>query len=85
MQEVPERYISTSIRGQHTEHVFYEVRVWFYCKSLSKFFLLEEKKKQHRKLKTVIAFFSLVYCISYNEVDLKLYKRVFCEELMKEV
>lgn len=45
----------------------------------------KRKKKQHRKLKTVIAFFSLVYCISYNEVDLKLYKRVFCEELMKEV
>lgn len=44
VQEVPERYVSTSIRIQHTEHVFYEVRVRFYCKSLSKFFLLEEKK-----------------------------------------
>lgn len=60
MQEVPERYISTSIRVQHTEHVFYEVRVWFYCKSLSKFFLLEEKKQHRKLLKTVIAFFSCV-------------------------
>lgn len=84
MQEVPERYVSTSIRVQHTEHVFYEVRVWFYCKSLSKFFLLEEKKQHRKLLKTVIAFF-LVSCISYNEIDLQLYKRVFCVELMKEV
>lgn len=69
MQEVPERYVSTSIRVQHTEHVFYEVRVWFYCKSLSKFFLLEEKQKQHRKfLKTIIAFFSL--CLAYLPMKL---------------
>lgn len=69
MQEVPERYISTSIRVQHTEHVFYEVRVRFYCKSLSKFFLLEEKKQQHRKLfKTVIAFFFL--CLAYLTMKL---------------
>lgn len=84
MQEVPKRYVSASIRVQHTEHVFYEVRVWFYCKSLSKFFLLEEKKQHRKLLKTVIAFF-LVSCISYNEIDLQLYKRVFCVELMKEV
>lgn len=45
-----------------------------------------KKKKQHRKLlKTVIAFFFLVSCISYNKIDPKLYKQVFCVELMKEV
>lgn len=45
-----------------------------------------KKKKQHRKLlKTVIAFFFLVSCISYNKIDLKLYKQVFCVESMKEV
>lgn len=45
-----------------------------------------KKQKQHRKLfKTVIAFFFLVSCISTNEIDLKLYKQVFCGELMKEV
>lgn len=49
------------------------VRVWV------NFFYWKKKN-----LKMVIVFF-FVICIFYNEIDLKLYKCVFCVELMKEV